>query len=163
MNYFQMFNFPVIFNLNIQEIKKKFYQLQKKYHPDLSIYNKKEKNINKLLLLSSTVNKAYNILKNPITRAEYLISLYTKKEDTKLKQHTQRKFLKLQFQLYEKFEYLKKKKQDLNIFYTEIKILEKKFFKKMEKKLYEKKWSEANIYLEQLKYFYQFQKFIYKK
>jgi molecular chaperone HscB len=37
MNYFSYFKLPEKFDINIKKLSKKYYSLQKKYHPDFFI------------------------------------------------------------------------------------------------------------------------------
>lgn len=68
-NPFQIFNLPITFNISITNLEQIYTSLQLRYHPDNST--------NKPLaqLQSSLVNQAYDILKNPLHRAELILKL----------------------------------------------------------------------------------------
>ena len=108
MNYYEILNIDK--KSSTQQIKKHYYNLAKKYHPDKNL-NKKE-NTEKFKLLS----EAYSILSNPRKRYLYDLKLeYNIKDDTldlnftdedykslheyynKLMNYTEIKFLKLLF------------------------------------------------------------------
>jgi molecular chaperone HscB len=72
MNYFDFYELPESFNLNEADIKKKFYQLSKKYHPDFYA-NEIEEKQQEILELSTLNNKAYQTLADPAKRLEYIL------------------------------------------------------------------------------------------
>lgn len=61
-DYFEVFNLKPQYTINHTKLKEKYYDLTKKYHPDIFHDN------NKFQL----VTKAYNVLKNDYARAVYL-------------------------------------------------------------------------------------------
>ncbi|WP_461452273.1 Fe-S protein assembly co-chaperone HscB [Mucilaginibacter sp.] len=75
MNYFDFYELPETFNLNDADIKKKFYQLSKKYHPDFYA-NEDEEKQQEILELSTLNNKAYQTLGDPNKRLEYILRLH---------------------------------------------------------------------------------------
>ena len=75
MNYFDFYGLPETFNLNDADVKKKFYQLSKQYHPDFYA-NEDEQKQQEILELSTLNNKAYQTLGNPAKRLEYILKLH---------------------------------------------------------------------------------------
>jgi len=75
MNYFDFYELPESFDLNDADIKKKFYQLSKKYHPDFHA-NENEEKQQEILELSTLNNKAYQTLGDPAKRLEYILRLH---------------------------------------------------------------------------------------
>ena len=73
-NFFDLFSQPVSFNVTTQEIKKKFKELQKKYHPDKFV-NSTPHEHRIAIQFSAYLNTAYSVLINPIDRAEYLLKI----------------------------------------------------------------------------------------
>ncbi len=74
MNYFDLYQLPVSFHVDETQVKKKFYDLSKRYHPDFYVNESVEKQ-QEILELSTLNNKAYQILSNPLKRIEYILSL----------------------------------------------------------------------------------------
>ncbi|HEY1024140.1 MAG TPA: Fe-S protein assembly co-chaperone HscB [Sphingobacteriaceae bacterium] len=74
MNYFEFYGFPICFHVDEAEVKRRFYELSKKYHPDFYISEPAERQ-QEILELSTLNNKAYAVLSNPLKRAEYILSL----------------------------------------------------------------------------------------
>jgi len=75
MNYFDFYSLPETFSLNDTDVKKKFYQLSKQYHPDFYA-NEDEAKQQEILELSTLNNKAYQTLANPAKRLEYILRLH---------------------------------------------------------------------------------------
>jgi molecular chaperone HscB len=74
MNYFELYELPLRFNLDQQSIKNRFYELSKKYHPDFYINSSAEKQA-EILELSTLNNKAFQVLKDPQRRLQYVLTL----------------------------------------------------------------------------------------
>lgn len=73
MTYFELFELPLRFEIDPVLLKKKFYELSKRYHPDFYI-NESEQKQYEILGLSTQVNKAYQILSDPQKRVEYILT-----------------------------------------------------------------------------------------
>jgi len=74
MNYFELYDLPVSFNPDQQLVKQKFYELSKKYHPDFYINQSQDKQ-DEVLELSTLNNKAFQVLRDPQKRLQYILSL----------------------------------------------------------------------------------------
>ena len=74
MDYFELYTLPVSFHVDEGQVKKKFYELSKKFHPDFYINESDEKQA-EILELSTENNKAYQVLSNPLKRIEYVLQL----------------------------------------------------------------------------------------
>ncbi len=69
---FNLFQLTPAFDINIQLLNSLYLELQKKYHPDKANNNQ----IQALYLaISAHINEAYTQLKNPLTRALFLLKL----------------------------------------------------------------------------------------
>ncbi|MDB5010406.1 MAG: Fe-S protein assembly co-chaperone HscB [Mucilaginibacter sp.] len=75
MNYFEFYSIPESFNPNQAELKKKFYQLSKQYHPDFYA-NEDETKQQEILELSTLNNKAYQTLSDPNKLLAYILRLH---------------------------------------------------------------------------------------
>jgi len=74
VNYFQLFGLESQFNLDTHAIAQTYQTLQKTVHPDRFAHGSEQE---KLLSLkkSTLINDAYQTLKSPIKRAEYILIL----------------------------------------------------------------------------------------
>lgn len=74
MNYFKLFEMPVSLLPDQQQVKQKFYELSRKYHPDF--YTKEnEYEQAEALEKSSLVNKAYKTFQNKDATIKYVLQL----------------------------------------------------------------------------------------
>lgn len=74
MEYFHLFNIEPSFNIDLLKLEHKYLEFQKLYHPD-NIDNNND------ISLILKLNKAYEVLKDDIMRAEYILSSYNIKID----------------------------------------------------------------------------------
>jgi molecular chaperone HscB len=74
MNYFELFNIPISFDVDLLLLPKTYQQLQRLTHPDKFASGSEQ---DKLVAIqkNAQVNDAYSVLKSPLSRAEYLLSL----------------------------------------------------------------------------------------
>lgn len=72
--YFSLFSIEPIFAVDVAALEQKYFALQRQYHPDRFV-GKPEEERRRALNLSMQVNDAYHILKDPLKRAQYLLSL----------------------------------------------------------------------------------------
>jgi molecular chaperone HscB len=74
MNYFELFNLPTSFDVDLTVLAETYKSLQRLTHPDKFASGSDQ---DKLVALqkNSQVNDAYSVLKAPLSRAEYILSL----------------------------------------------------------------------------------------
>ena len=72
MNYFELYSIPVSFQPDQQQVKQKFYELSRKYHPDF-YSNASEDEQAEVLEKSSAVNKAFKMFSNPDETVKYVL------------------------------------------------------------------------------------------
>jgi molecular chaperone HscB len=75
VNYFELYDLPLSFQIDSALVKKKFYELSKRFHPDFYVNESAEKQA-EILELSTINNKAYQVLSDPLKRIEYVLSLH---------------------------------------------------------------------------------------
>lgn len=86
-NYFTLFSLPQSFALSEADLQKRYIDLQRQHHPDRAVGKSAEERT-KAIELSMRVNDAYDTLKSPLTRAEYLLELqgiFVNTEDDSIK------------------------------------------------------------------------------
>ncbi|ELV8682374.1 co-chaperone HscB [Vibrio fluvialis] len=74
MNYFELFGLPTQFDLDGSLLSSQFRELQKRFHPD-NFATASERDRLLAVQKAAQINDAHQILKSPINRAEYLLSL----------------------------------------------------------------------------------------
>ncbi|MGF1741034.1 co-chaperone HscB [Vibrio profundum] len=73
MNHFELFGLPSQFQLDGSLLSSQFRTLQKRFHPD-NFATASERDRLLSVQKAAQINDAYQVLKNPISRAEYLLS-----------------------------------------------------------------------------------------
>lgn len=72
MTYFEILTLNQDYKIDLADLESRYLAASKNYHPDF--LNPADSNLENLKL-SALVNQAYNTLKNPFLRAEYLLKL----------------------------------------------------------------------------------------
>ncbi|MCR8556737.1 Fe-S protein assembly co-chaperone HscB [Mucilaginibacter sp. BJC16-A38] len=80
MNYFDFYGIPESFTPDAAFLKKKFYELSKKYHPDFYA-NEDDARQQEILELSTLNNKAHQTLSDPYKRLEYILRTHNLLEE----------------------------------------------------------------------------------
>ena len=73
MNYFELFGLPSQFKLDGSLLSSQFRELQKRFHPD-NFATGSERDRLMAVQKAAQINDAYQVLKNPISRAEYILA-----------------------------------------------------------------------------------------
>jgi molecular chaperone HscB len=75
MNYFELYNIPQSFQPDAGEVKKKYYELSRKYHPDRFTMADEDSKI-EALRMSAMNNDAYKVLNNADATMAYVLKLH---------------------------------------------------------------------------------------
>ena len=73
MNYFEFFELPKNLSIDLKDLEQRFYALSRKWHPDRFARANAEQQ-QAALDSSAILNDAYRTLREPVARAEYLLS-----------------------------------------------------------------------------------------
>ncbi len=74
MNYFELYNLPILLHVDAATIKQKFYELSRKYHPDFYTAATADEQAD-MLQKSSDINKAFKTLSNADETIKYTLQL----------------------------------------------------------------------------------------
>ncbi len=74
MNYFQLFGIEVSFDVDLNQLSQTYQSLQKAAHPDRFAHASSQEQL-LAVQKSAEINDGYQTLKQPIIRAEYLLTL----------------------------------------------------------------------------------------
>ena len=80
MNYFELYEIPVGIDIDKSSVKKKYYKLSKKYHPDFYTMKSEEKQA-EILALSTLNTNAFDTLNDENKLIAYILTLYNKYEE----------------------------------------------------------------------------------
>lgn len=103
MNHFELFGLPLQFQLDGSLLSSQFRDLQRQFHPDkFALASERDRLL--AVQKAAQINDAYQVLKNPISRAEYLLVQHG--EDIRGEQQTMQDpmFLMEQMELREELE-----------------------------------------------------------
>ncbi len=73
-NYFELFGFPPSFDIDLSELEKRYFLVQRQFHPDRMI-GKSAYERTMAISMSMTINTAYETLRQPLKRIQYLLVL----------------------------------------------------------------------------------------
>ncbi|MGE0753569.1 MAG: Fe-S protein assembly co-chaperone HscB, partial [Alphaproteobacteria bacterium] len=72
MNYFKLLGIGPAYEIGYEELEQAYFAAQRQYHPD-RFAGKPETERSEAMQRSVDINNAYNVLKNPLLRARYLL------------------------------------------------------------------------------------------
>jgi molecular chaperone HscB len=73
-NYFEIFSVPISTAPDLSQLKEKNHQLQQQVHPDRFV-NSSDAEKREAMQVTSLVNQAFNTLKDPVERLQYMLTL----------------------------------------------------------------------------------------
>jgi molecular chaperone HscB len=147
-NYFETFKLPTQFDIDLNALYSAYRLIQKTVHPDRFVSAPQSEKAQSLMK-STEVNDAFQTLKQPLKRAEYLIKLNTKKETVT----TSSDFLMQQMEWEEHLESISNQKIALNDFKKLIDVKYQGYLKRLTKMIdKDKNWSNAQSILNKLKF-----------
>jgi len=101
LNYFELFGLEAAFELELAQLRAAFQQLQKTVHPDKFAHASSQEQL-LAVQKSATINDAYQTLKSPLRRAEYLLTLRGTRMPSEQASFQDNAFLMQQMELREK-------------------------------------------------------------
>jgi molecular chaperone HscB len=153
MNHFELFGLPLQFQLDGSLLSSTFRDLQRQYHPDNFVSDDAEQL--KAVQKASQINDAYRVLKSPLLRAEYLLSLNS--VDIRGEQQTLQDpmFLMEQMELREELEAIAESadpEEGLFDFDAKVRKMHKSALNVMQDFLEKSAWEEAADAVRKLKF-----------
>lgn len=73
-NYFEIFDIPVSIEVDLNKVSESYHDLQKEFHPD-RFSNSDESERRAAVQTTSLINQAFQTLKEPISRVQYMLKL----------------------------------------------------------------------------------------
>ena len=105
-NYFELFGLPVSFDVDLKLLREKYQELQKAVHPD-RFANASDQERMLSVQQAATINDAFQSLKKPLSRAQYLLKLLGVEYDSEKNTIMDPGFLMQQMALREAIEEIK--------------------------------------------------------
>lgn len=132
-DYFTFFGLPRKLWLRMDELEQQFLQLSWKLHPDIFVnLTEREKEIS--LERSSKLNDGYRVLRDPVSRVEYLLELEGMRKEGEHKQQAPPELLEEVFELNESLDELREARSagaNLDGLSTKLRAAEKSFGEKL--------------------------------
>lgn len=122
-NHFELFNLPLVFDLDIAVLAHRYRDLQRMVHPD-NFVQASERDRRLAMQKTSQINEAYQTLKNPLRRAQYLLQLQGIQWDTVGDTAMDAEFLLEQMELREELGEMKEQAQPPKVLTAFIQRLE---------------------------------------
>ncbi len=114
-NYFELFNLPEKFQIDLEMLQENYRAIQKEIHPDRFATSSENEKVQSMIK-STQANDGYETLKSPIKRAKYILSLHKSVEKITLPPD----FLMQQMEWEEHFEAIEKNSSELTEFKSTI-------------------------------------------
>lgn len=154
-NFFELFNLPEKFQIDIEKLKENYRSIQKEIHPDRFATSSENEKMQSMIK-TTQINDAYQTLKSPIKRAKYILSLHKFNEKVTLPPD----FLMQQMEWEEYLEEIEKDKNKLEQFKLSINEEYEQHSSLAQQQIdNEQKWSEVAITIDKL---YFIEKLLFK-
>ena len=145
-NYFELFNLPEKFQIDLEMLQENYRAIQKEIHPDRFATSSENEKVQSMIK-STQANDAFQTLKSPIKRAKYILSLHKSVEKIPLPPD----FLMQQMEWEEHFETIEKNSSELTEFKSTINKKYKKYTLLISTQIDDdQNWSDAAISIDKL-------------
>jgi molecular chaperone HscB len=153
MNHFELFELPYQFELDGSSLSSTFRELQRQYHPD-NVASQDDKTRLQAVQKASQINDAFQTLKDPVSRAEYMLLLQG--IDLKDEQQTMQdpEFLMQQMMLREELESITDSHDDAALFDfgEKVQALYDSLIADVKTALAQSQWQDAAVIVRKLKF-----------
>ena len=153
-NYFQLFKIEQSVTIDYNSLEKKYFELQKEFHPDKYVNaGDYEKRLS--LQITSYINEAYETLKNDYLKSIYLLKVEGFEVGDQNKTISDPGFLMHQMELREESEkiVLNKNPEELKNFSLKIEKLKNECLLSFNKKYEEKMYNDASTKIKEMKFY----------
>jgi len=145
-NYFELFNLPEKFQIDLEMLQENYRAIQKEIHPDRFATSSENEKVQSMIK-STQANDAFQTLKSPIKRAKYILSLHKSVEKITLPPD----FLMQQMEWEEHFEAIEKNSSELTEFKSTINKKYEEYSLLISTQIdHDHNWSDAAISIDKL-------------
>lgn len=158
-NHFQLFNLPESFAVDTAKLSEVFRELQRSVHPD-KFANSSEQERRLAMQHATQINEAYQTLKHPLKRGQYLLSLKGVEMDAQQAHNMDQMFLFEQMELREKLENIPKQADPIGAlgqFMDRIEQGIKKFTQQLSQQFQQADYPACQDSIRKLQFFYKLQ------
>ncbi len=154
MDYFALFQLPEHFVIDLTQLGLRYQELQRRYHPDRFATATEAERL-KAIQQAAMINDAYQTLKHPLRRAEYILKQHNVAVNDEHNTMNDTAFLMEQMELREKLDEIAQKHdhQQLLQFSQQVNRINSVFYQDLSDQLYAKQWTSAVITIQKLQFF----------
>ena len=153
-NYFQLFKIEQSVTIDSISLEKKYFELQKEFHPDKYVNaGDHEKRLS--LQITSYINEAYETLKNDYLKSIYLLKVEGFEVGDQNNTISDPEFLMHQMELREEYEKitLSKNSEELKNFALKIERLKNECLLSFNRRYEKKMYNDASIKIKEMKFY----------
>ncbi len=150
-NHFELFQNAVTFDIDINKLSESYRNLQRTIHPD-KYANAPERERRLAMQRAAQINEAFQTLKNPITRALYILQLQGINTNDEYHTTMDGDFLMMQMELREQLAEITQLEQ-LNGFLSRIEQYQDDLNQKLSQQFAEDDWQQAHDSVRQFQFF----------
>lgn len=153
-NYFQLFKIEQSVTIDSISLEKKYFELQKEFHPDKYVNaGDHEKRLS--LQITSYINEAYETLKNDYLKSIYLLKVEGFEVGDQNNTISDPEFLMHQMELREEYEKitLSKNSEELKNFAIKIERLKNECLLSFNRRYEKKMYNDASIKIKEMKFY----------
>ncbi|PJG85769.1 Fe-S protein assembly co-chaperone HscB [Conservatibacter flavescens] len=152
-NSFELFDLPVVFEVDLNLLSARYLALQKALHPD-NFASKSEQEQRVALQQSAQINDAYQQLKDPILRAEAILAIGLGQEIDKENTTHDLDFLMEQMALREQLEEIEQGHDEAALEQFQQDLAEKNRLEltALSAEIASQNWSEVKLHIDRLKF-----------
>ena len=153
-NYFQLFKIEQSVTIDSISLEKKYFELQKEFHPDKYVNaGDHEKRLS--LQITSYINEAYETLKNDYLKSVYLLKVEGFEVGDQNNTISDPEFLMHQMELREEYEKitLSKNSEELKNFAMKIERLKNECLLSFNRRYEKKMYNDASIKIKEMKFY----------
>ena len=153
-NYFQLFKIEQSVIVDSSSLEKKYFELQKEFHPDKYV-NASDHEKRLSLQITSYINEAYETLKNDYLKSIYLLKVEGFEVGDQNSTISDPEFLMHQMELREQYEKItfNKDLEELKNFTLKIEKLKNECLLSFNKKYEEKMYDDALVKIKEMKFY----------
>jgi len=148
-NHFEIFELPVSFDINKDTLAQRYRDLQRAVHPD-KYANAPDRERRLAMQKTVQINEAFQTLKNPLTRAGYLLQLQGIDQNDGIMDG---EFLMTQMELREELADIKQKRQSIEAFLNRIEKQMQSLTDTLSQQFAQENWQAAHDSVRQFQFF----------
>jgi molecular chaperone HscB len=151
LSHFEIFQLPLSFDIDTKKLAESYRQLQRTVHPD-KYANAPDRERRLAMQKAAQINEAFQTLKNPLTRALYILQLQGINTNDEYHTAMDGEFLMMQMELREQLAEMTQLSQ-VTEFLSRIEQYQHDLNQKLSQQFAEQNWQQAHDTVRQFQFF----------